>query len=242
MSLEWFKVFQLSTVLRRTTIQIRFVMNDHISTTPGPREEGPNFIFGSLTPSTGSQFGQGVETHIFAIVTLTDLQFDTHVDMDWWHEMFYSYPGSVGPWKGLTFCENVCNFMNQENCIWIPQNIYECYFSYRLLIWGTLDLIRIWFVMKYTVEHLYYGHPWDWDLLSLIERCPGWRGQIEWKLMTKFKSASVYCSITVTHCFTNSCKTAFSAFSIDSRKVKFFTLAHHLHTRYAINHQRLALI
>jgi hypothetical protein len=37
-----------------------------------------------------------------------------------------------------------------------------------------------------------------------------------------FKSASVYCSITVTHSFTNSREMAFSALSIDSRKVKNF--------------------
>jgi hypothetical protein len=40
-----------------------------------------------------------------------------------------------------------------------------------------------------------------------------------------FKSASVYCSITVTHSFTNSRETAFSALSIDSRKVKIFTFS-----------------
>jgi hypothetical protein len=62
------------------------------------------------------------------------------------------------------------------------------------------------------------------------------------RVLLNYHYASVFCSITATHSFTNSCETAFSALSIDSRKVKFFTVAHHLHTRYAINHQRLALI
>jgi hypothetical protein len=32
-----------------------------------------------------------------------------------------------------------------------------------------------------TIEPLYKGHPWGWQMLSLIERCPDYRGQIEWK-------------------------------------------------------------
>jgi hypothetical protein len=30
-----------------------------------------------------------------------------------------------------------------------------------------------------TVEPLLQGHPWDWKMLSVIERCPDYRGQIE---------------------------------------------------------------
>jgi hypothetical protein len=29
-----------------------------------------------------------------------------------------------------------------------------------------------------------YGCPWDWQMLHLIERCPDYRGQIEWKWPT----------------------------------------------------------
>jgi hypothetical protein len=95
---------------------------------------------------------------IFTQATLTDLQFETHVDMVWWYQIFDPFR----PWKGTNFSENV-QLHETEHCILeistikLPKN--TCYLLVpmivkrislsRLLIcslvpWSNVATLKIW--------------------------------------------------------------------------------------------------
>jgi hypothetical protein len=64
----------------------------------------------------GQESKSGLENEIRLTATLTDKQFDTHIEMEWWHQIFYPFLESIRPWKGLNFGENV-QLYELEHCI-----------------------------------------------------------------------------------------------------------------------------
>jgi hypothetical protein len=96
-----------------------------------PVMKGQKFSFGPVWPPP-----QGLSLGLrptFLQTTLTDQhwqQFNTHVDMVWWHHIFDPFLESIRPWhacKGLNFCK-MCNlhFWNRHHQI-IPKHLFSVY-------------------------------------------------------------------------------------------------------------------